>query len=630
MSTTTDTRPAPLGEVSRWLIRATAPVLWPLAGSVVFRHGYFAAAVALLGVGAGSIAALAADGPAPSWLPGDVWSLLGVLAALTLVKAVAGYLEHFLGHRVAFTALELLRVRLYRALVPLAHQTGRSVSSGDLLTRATKDVDRIEVFFAHTLAPAVTAVTMPVLVLSVMGPQVGWPAVLAAAIGLAVSVFVVPALGMRASQRGADAVNARRGKIAQHVTDSVQGMSEVTGYGHVERRLAETAVLDDALAADGAARGRWAVVREGAARGVSLATVLAVVVVGQASGAGQGVGADLVPLAAFTAMVWVLFDATAGVRGFAGTLDASLAAGRRVHQIAVSVPEVAEPERPVALPEGTLGVRLEDVDYAYPSSAEVRVPALQGITLEVPAGSHTVLMGASGSGKSSILRLLARHDDAGTGTVALMGAAGANGPAGANGAAGVAGAVGVAGARGAGAGEVAVTAVGLEELRTATHYVTQQTTLFRGTVAENLRLAAPEASDGQLWSALAAARLDEAVRERGGLDMEIGEQGRRLSGGQRQRLGVARAVLAEPRVLLLDEYTSHLDAETAAAVRAGLRAALPEATIVEATHTSAGLDAADQVAVLDAGGIVARGRPGELKRGGPLARLIARETDRML
>lgn len=600
MSATTTMPRARLGEVSRWMVRVTAPVLWPLAGSVLLRHVYYGAAVALLGVGAGAIAALAAGAPAPAWLPGTVWSLLGVLAALTLVKAVASYLEHFLGHWVAFKALELLRVRLYRAMVPLAHQSARSVSSGDLLTRATKDVDRIEVFFAHTLAPAVTAVTMPVLVLTVMGPQVGWPAVLAAAIGLAVSVFVVPVLGMTASQRGADAANARRGEIAQHVTDSVQGMSEVTGYGHVERRLAETAALDDSLAADGAVRGRWAVVREGAARGVSLATVLAVVVAGARS------GADLVPLAAFTAMVWVLFDATAGVREFAGTLDASLAAGRRVHQIAVARPEVAEPEQAVTLPDGPLGARLVEVDYAYPSEAEVQAPALQGISLEVPAGSHTALMGASGSGKSSILRLLARHDDAGAGTVALTGDP-----------------------RGAGGDEVAVSAVALEELRTATHYVTQQTTLFRGTIAENLRLAAPLASDARLWAALAAAQLDEAVRERGGLDTDIGEQGRRLSGGQRQRLGVARAVLAAPRVLLLDEYTSHLDTETAAAVRSGLRAALPEATIVEATHTSAGLDAADQVAVLDAGRIVACGPPGELRRGGPLARLIAREADRV-
>ncbi|XNZ01030.1 amino acid ABC transporter ATP-binding/permease protein [Micrococcus luteus] len=592
------TRPS-LGEVSRWLISVTAPVLWPLAGSVVFRHVYYTAAVGLLGVGAGAIAALAVDGGAPAWLPGTVWSMLAALAALTLVKAVAGYLEHFLGHWVAFKALELLRVRLYRALVPLAHQTGRTASSGDLLTRATKDVDRIEVFFAHTLAPAVTAVTMPVLVLAVMGPEVGAPAVLAAAVGLAVSVAVVPAAGVRASQRGAEAANARRGEIAQHVTDSVQGMSEVTGYGHVERRLAETAALDDALAADGAVRGRWAVAREAAARGVSLVTVLAVVVAGAAS------GADLVPLAALTAMVWVLFEATAGVRGFAGTLDASLAAARRVHRIGVTAPEVAEPERPVALPEGSLGVRLEAVDYVYPVVAPGQAPALMDITLEVPAGSHTVLMGASGSGKSSVLRLLARHDDPAAGVVALTCAGGPGGGA-----------------------EVPVSSVALDELRTATHYVTQQTTLFRGTIAENLRLAAPEASDGRLWEALEAAQVAQVVRERGGLDTEIGEQGRRLSGGQRQRLGVARAVLAAPRVLLLDEYTSHLDPETAAAGRAGLRAALPEATIVEATHTSAGLDAADQVVVLDAGRIVARGRPEDLKRGGPLARLIARETDR--
>lgn len=599
---------ASLGAVSAWLLRVARPVLWPLGLSVAFRHLYWLAAVALPAVAAGAIAQLAvqASGAAAStegtslasWLPTTVPALVLTLVALTFLKAVSSYLEHFLGHWVAFKALELLRVRLYRSLVPLAHQSAATSSSGDLLTRATKDIDRVEVFFAHTLAPAVTAVSVPALVLGACVPLVGPGPVLVAAVGLVLAVVAVPAVGARAGLRAAEDANARRGEIAGHVTDSVQGMAEVTGYGHVHRRLDEAAALDDALAAADAPRGTGSARRDGAARLLSLVTLLLV------AAAGVATDADPVALAVVVAAVWVLFDCAGGVREFAADLSLSFAAARRVHEFGVMSPTVADPDRPVPLPEGPLGVRLAGVEYAYPSDTAVRPLAVTGVDLEVPAGSHTALMGASGSGKSSLLRLIARYDDAASGLVALTGAGEAD-------------------------AAVPVDAVALDALRSATAYVAQQTTLFGGTVAYNLRLAAPEAGDEQLWEALEAVQLAAALRERQGLQTEIGEQGRRLSGGQRQRLGIARALLQAPRVLLLDEYTSHLDPATGAAVRANVRAALPEATIVEATHTSAGLDAVDQVLVLDAGRVVAAGDPEALRGSGPLARLIRRETDRL-
>ncbi len=515
--------------------------------------------------------------------PWTLAQLIFVLVGLAMLKALFNYLEHFLGHLVAFKSLEILRVELYRRLVPLATQLRQT--SGDLVTRATKDIDRIEVFFAHTLAPAVTAVMLPLLAVLIAIPTVGLPTALITALGLALNVIVVPSLGAVKCFKAAQAVNVTRADIAQHVTDSIQGMAEVTGYGHTSTRLAQQQKFDEELAANEAPRGRWISIRNATATLLSLGTVLLVAVVGTVT------ESEPVKLIVWAVVVWGLFDVTAGVREFAGALDGSLAAAERVYEIATLTPKIADPKKPQPLADGGLSVELNEVAYIYPSE-RVRTNAVTGIDLSFPTGSHTCLIGTSGSGKSTILKLLVRLDDPTSGTIRIGGRDIRN--------------------------------VAIDELRSRVLLVEQTPILFNGTVAYNLRLATPDASDEELRKALQVVALWDELADRGGLDLEVGEQANLLSGGQRQRLALARAVLLKPDVLLLDEFTAHLDHETSVTVRRNIRDELPETTIVEATHSPIGLMDADQIVVLDNGRVQVEGTPAEVRESGPLTRLMTR------
>lgn len=560
---------SPKAGATRWLIATTRPVLAPLIASTLFRHLYFIANLAILGFGAGVIARLARDLHEGRASGAPLWASAAVLIVCTLLKALFSYLEHFLGHLVAFKALEILRVEFYRAMVPQAVDQRRE--SGDLLTRATKDIDRIEVFFAHTFAPAVTAVTLPVIGVIVAVVQVSaWPALVAGA-GLAIATLPVPLFGARASLAGARRMNEARGRIAHHVTDSLQGIAEVTGYGRVPDRLDAMTDLDLELGAEQSARGRLGALRDAAGELVSLATLLATVITGAAT------GAPAVPLVVWTAVTWGLFDAAAGVRGFAGSLDASLAAAARVYSIVEGAGRT--PDRPESLPSGGLEVDVEDASYTYPSEGLVREPAVIRVSARVRAGSHLCVMGESGSGKTTLLKLIAWQIEPSSGDIRVGGRK--------------------------------TWRIDAREYRGRVLLVEQQAVLFNATVRENLRLAVPEAADEEMNAALDAVRLLPELGERGGLDLDVGESAKLLSGGQRQRLALARAILLRPDVLLLDEYTSHLDPETTRAVRRGLREALPETTIVESTHDATSLEFADHVLVLDKGRVIASGRPGD-------------------
>lgn len=528
--------------LSTWLLATTKPVLGPLSASILFRHLYYFAHIAILGVGAYAVVTRE-----------NLWVLIGALVALTLAKAIFNYLEHFLGHLVAFKALELLRVRLFTDL----RRLGRTkYTSGDILSRATKDIDRIEVFFAHTIAPAITAVTIPVIAIACGFVFLDWQLALVLAIGVVLSVLVVPAIGVRAAFDAAKTATARRGELVQHVTDSVQGMAEVTGYGHQEKRLAEMAEKDRQLAAS----GHSPALREGLALVVKLGTILAGVLVG---------GDHLVIALAVT---WALFDVTAGVREFLSGLDISIAAAERIHQIATDEPVVTSGTG--AFVAGA--VALNNVTYSYGGANAVE-------NVSFTATGHTVIVGASGSGKSTVLGLVNRTDDPVTGTVTIGGR------------------------------DIRET-----DLRGHVLLVEQKATLFNGTIASNLRLAVPDATDAQLREVLDVVCLDFE------LDHHVGQDGNKLSGGQRQRLALARALLLRPEVLLLDEYTAHLDLDTAATVRAGVKKYLGDVVIVESTHQPAAAAGADYIVVMDNGRVIEQGTPAELKDSDSLAALMLR------
>lgn len=577
------------------LLALTRPVLAPLAASLVFRLLGFAAGIALLVVAVGGVVGAATEGVAPS-------ALLWTLAGLSVLKGASRYLEQFTGHTVAFKALAILRVHFFRTLEPQAPAATDGRGTGDLLARVTRDVDRVEVFFAHTLVPAVAAVLTPLAVL-------GWlltvdvALAVVAAVAFLLTGAVLPQWRARRTSRLAVESRLARGALAQHVTDSTQGVREVLAFGAGERRLAE---LDTLGARSGGVLrdvATTAAVRRGGGAALVPATLLMLAWVGAGRVADGALGwADVVTV---VAAVLGTFPALLAVEEFVADLDQAFASARRLFEITDAVPATSDPDQPVGLPatDGGRSVRFEDVRFAYParagrSSHAVPVPeqpALTGVTLDVPAGTTTALVGVSGAGKSTLVAMLLRFWDPDAGRVLLDG--------------------------------VDVRDLTLADLRAHVAVVPQRPYLFAGTLRSNLLVARPDATEADLDRACAQARLTDVVRDLPqGYDTPLGEQGARLSGGQRQRVAIARAFLQDAPVIVLDEATSQLDAATQALVQESLADLARGRTVVQVAHRLETVRGAAQIAVVDGGRILERGTHDELvAAGGAYARLLARD-----
>ncbi|MDR0594381.1 MAG: ABC transporter ATP-binding protein/permease, partial [Bifidobacteriaceae bacterium] len=578
----------------------------------LFRTAGLACGIALLAVAGWAVfGAGAAPGP-----------VLATLAVLALVKGLARYLEQYCGHYVAFRALARLRLYFYDQLAPQAPAAVEGRDTGDLLARATKDVDRVEVFFAHTIAPAVTAVLVPVGTVvwtaAVLGPAAAAPL----ALGLALVGLATPALGSRLSAEGAAQVRAARGRIAGHVRDSVQGVREVLAFGYQDRRLAELDRAGRPLAAGMAALGRVGAARRAANVGLIGLTLVAELLVGAAA------GLDAPDFGLLLGLTAAGFGPVLGVEDFAADLQQAYASARRIFEVTDAAPAVADraaeadaggsglpaapawphapgPAAGAAWPHapgpaaglgaaGAPEVRFEAVGFGYPGAARSS-PALVDVSLTAAAGRVTAIVGASGSGKSTLAALLTRSWDPDSGAIYLGGRRLDQYP--------------------------------LGQLRSLVGVSAQRPYLFNLSIGDNLRLARPGASEAELDRAASAANFDQVVAGRDlGWQAPVGEMGELLSGGQRQRLALARTLLRDPAVLVLDEATSQLDAAAEADVLRRLADSWRGKTVIVIAHRLATVKAADRIYVMDGGRVVQAGGYGELAAApGPFADLLARE-----
>jgi ABC-type multidrug transport system fused ATPase/permease subunit len=255
-----------------------------------------------------------------------------------------------------------------------------------------------------------------------------------------------------------------------------------------------------------------------------------------------------------------------------GNAQRAVASGRRIFEVLESVPDVADQPTARPLPAGGGAVRLEGVTFGY----DPERPVLQDVDLDVAAGLTVALIGATGSGKTTLTQLIPRYYDPDAGRVLLDG--------------------------------VDVRELRLDELRRAVSVVSQEPFLFSASIRDNIAFGAPDASDDEVRRVARMARAEGFIDALpGGLDTLIGERGYTLSGGQRQRLAIARALLADPRVLILDEATASVDASTEREIAAALRAAMAGRTTFIIAHRRSTVALADEIAVMEEGRIVARG-----------------------
>jgi len=556
-------------QLVRWLTSITRPVHKPLLASTFFRLINLSLDIALFGLAGGGVVAIVTGHARTS-------IILALLVVIALLKAVAYYLEQLTGHYVAFKALELLRTAVFAQLWPKAPGIVAYSRSGDVLTSLTRDVDRIEVVYAHTFAPVVSAYIVPTAAILITGAVVGWGIVVVPAVCIALALLVVPFVGLRRSMHATQHTLELRRDLSHHLSDSVFGTEEVVGYGRQSERVEQADRLSDAIARSAAKARTATAFRRGANTLLMLVSVVGVA----ACCAHSGQAAVLT--AALTAGTLRLFEGPRGVEDAAGYLDHSLTAARRLWDMS-HAPAAVEDGPEEYIPSAAPTISWENVSFAYetPEGSPAGF-ALDNVSIHVPARGHVVLVGPSGSGKTTTIQMLLRYADPASGRVLLDG--------------------------------VPITRYTLDSLRRAVVVVAQKNQLLDATIGENIRLGAPTASDDAVWNALRLAGLDEEIRQMpGGLTTPVGQNGGKLSGGQAQRLCLARALLMKPHVLVLDEFTANLNTALEARIRENLAREMPELTIVEVTHRLESVHDADEVIMFDRGRVVAAGSLDDLR-----------------
>lgn len=588
MNKTQETQPTTNG-ILRWLASITRPVLAPLAISTIFRALHLLSDIAMFALAAYAVVASVSGG-------GARWGLLGIVIVLALCKALFRYLEQFTGHYVAFRSLEILRTYVFSRLWPKAPAIVASQKSGEVLTSLTDDVDRIEVVYAHTVAPMITAyVLTPIVGLGLALGSGHFVALVPALVCLAFSLFAVPYLGFGASLRGTDRTLAVRRELSQHMTDSLYGMDEVLAFGHAAARAEQADRIGAQISRTSAVARGWAGARSGINATLTVVAVAATIMC---------FPGDSATTAALALAVFRLFVLPRSIEAATASVDASLAAARRLYDIANSPMQVADGQVTATF-DSAPEVEIDGVSYRYPrqndrgsgaeavatqsasagargraAAAIAAAPAVVEASLRVPAGGRAVILGRSGSGKSTLLHLVHRYADPDSGQIRIGGAP--------------------------------ITQMTLESLRATVVQVSQKNQLIAGSIADNLRLGAPGASEEELWAALDVAKLAGEVREMpqqlatkvGGQPAHGRPSGYALSGGQTARLSLARALLMRPKVLLLDEFAANLNIELEAEIRAALARALPDVTILEVSHRVEAANGADVVAVMDRGHLI--------------------------
>ncbi|WP_405409161.1 thiol reductant ABC exporter subunit CydD [Streptomyces decoyicus] len=515
--------------------------------------------------------------------------------AFGIGRAVFRYAERLVAHDAVFRMLADVRVAVFRRLERLAPAGLKERSRGDLLSRLVADVDAGQDYFLRWLLPAGAAVLVGAGAVGFTGwllPEAG--AILA--VGLLLAGVGVPVLSGALARRAERQVAPARGRLATRVVDVLTGTAELTVAGALPARTDAVRRADRELTRIASRSATVAGTGAGLSALLCGLTVAAAAVAGvQAVHTGRLTG---VALAVVVLTPLAAFEAVAGLPLAVQYRRRTRHAAERVFEVLDAPVPVREPATPADAPETPFPLAVRDLTARHPGQDR---PALDGVGFTLTAGRRLAVVGPSGSGKTTLAQLLLRFLDREAGTYTLGGtdAQAADGDA----------------------------------VRRLVGLCAQDAHLFDSSLRENLKLARRDrrdaAGDGDqdLWDALVRARLADWARGLpDGLDTMVGEHGARLSGGQRQRLALARALLADFLVLVLDEPAEHLDLATADALTADLLAATEGRTTVLITHRLTGLDAVDEVLVLDQGRAVQRGSYAELAAAdGPFRRMLERE-----
>jgi thiol reductant ABC exporter CydC subunit len=488
---------------------------------------------------------------------------------LAIGRATFRYLERYATHAATLRILADLRVWLYTAIEPLAPARLATRRSGDLLARIVADVDTLEDFYVRVVVPPIVAAVTAGLASVLLG-------VFDATLGFVLLAFLLLTgiglpLAMRRLSRGpATEAVGRRAELNAAAVDTIAGMADLVALDRAEAHRAGLLALGRALDRTGE---RLALVRGlGTGLGALLTTLCGVAVVAVAVPLVTGGRLDAVYLALLPMAAIAAFEAVQPLPVTVELLDTSRTAAGRLFELVDAPPAVVDPAEPLPAPAArpAPGIRIDGLSFAYAPGAR---PALDGVSLEIPSGGSLAITGPSGSGKSTLVSLLLRFWEVETGSIRIGGRE--------------------------------LRELRADDVRRLIAVVPQRVDLFDATIRDNLALADPDVTDEAMEAACRMAQLHDAiVALPAGFDTRIGEGGGLLSGGERRRLAIARAILRDAPILILDEATADLDTSTERRLVESLRPFLVGRTTLVISHRPAFAALADGSVRLERGRIV--------------------------
>ncbi len=491
----------------------------------------------------------------------------------TAITRTAGrYFERLVSHDATFRVLQHLRVTTFSKLLPLSPAGLARYRQGELLNRVVADVDTLDHLYLRVISPLVGALVVIVVVtlgLCLLDVHI---ALVLGGIMLA-TLFILPPLFYRAGKPTGEKLTRLRGEYRQQLTGWLQGQAELTIFGASRRYRAQMENTEL----------NWHEAQRKQSELTALSQALMLLIGGGAVMAmlwmaSGGVGDNAQPgplIALFVFCALAAFEALAPVTGAFQHLGQVVASALRITQITGQQPEVQFSTTASAVPE-QLALRLSDVSFAYEGQAQ---PALDHINLTIPAGAHVAVLGRTGCGKSTLLQLLTRAWDPAQGQILFN--------------------------------DTPLVQMSETALRKTVSVVPQRVHLFSATLRDNLLLAVPGAADEALRGMLEKVGLHKLLEDEG-LNSWLGEGGRQLSGGELRRLAIARALLHNAPLMLLDEPTEGLDATTERQILDLLKKEMQDKTVLMVTHRLRGLADFDQIIVMDNGQIIEQGNHAEL------------------
>ena len=550
------------------LLGFLGPYKWSLALSIVLAAASQAAAIALIRITQSIID--------KGIRPGDqevVWILVGVIAALGLVKALLMVGRRFISGKQALGVEFDMRNALYGHLLKLSFGFYDRHQTGQLMSRATVDLQSVRfflgyglIFFAQNLFTIVGATAI-----------MFWTDWRLALVALAITPALI-VLAYRYSSVSHPVLRDVQQKIADVTTvaeENIVGVHVVKSFAQEEVETEKFAQRSEAVFQRTVDANRQRSIYVPLLSFIPLLAQAAILLVG-----GWMVVHNELTVGeffAFNLYVSLLIMPLRMLGMWIGQSQRATASGERIFQILDEPEEIAERSGAVELPPGEGRITFEGVTFGY----DPERPVLDGIELEVEPGRSIAVIGHTGSGKTTLTALVPRFYDVTTGRVLVDG--------------------------------TDVRDVTLTSLRRSIAVISQDPFLFSTTVRENITFGAPDATDEEVERAARLAQAHEFVAALPqGYETVIGERGITLSGGQRQRIAIARAIVTNPRILILDDATASVDATTEARIRAGLREAMAGRTTLIIAHRLSTISLADEIVVLDHGRIAARGTQGEL------------------